>query len=661
MKKPAASRIDALPQRSLWRLLGVMLLVIAPHLLRLPPWESAAVLALGVWRVVATRRQWPAPHAAIKAGLTILAFVGVYASFGRVWGQHPGVALLVIMLGLKLTELRARRDVVVTVFLLYFLLLTHFLFSQELWTLFYLLACTIAVTAVLADTHHAGGALPARLALRIGGRLIAQSLPLMLLMFLLCPRIPGPLWTLPDDAGAARSGLSETMSPGDVARLASSDEVAFRVRFEGAIPPAADRYWRGPVLWAFDGRSWSAPPQPFTANPPLQLEGPGYRYETTLEPSRTPWLFALDYADASALPERTRLSSDYELMSWKPVNERLRYVAQSQPRHRAQPDLSDRERRRLLTLPAGYNARARALAQSWQQAGGGDRAIVDRALAMFRDEAFFYTLEPPRLGRDSVDEFLFQTRRGFCEHYASSFVVLMRAAGLPARVVTGYLGAEKNPFGDHYVVRQSDAHAWAEVWIAGFGWTRIDPTATVSPARVEQSLGALGSGTRQAREGLFGALDWQTLRYQARSVYDWIDAQWNGLVLGYGTDLQRDLLDRIGLGNWRDMLLALTGTITATLLLIGGLMMRKRRPAAPTDAALRLWRQATRQLQAQGLPQNRGEGPRDFADRVARERPALAAPVRALARAYLQARYEAVEPTSEALRELRLAVDALKR
>jgi len=656
MKQPDGK--DPLPQRSLWRLLAVMLLVIAPHLLRLPPWETVAVLAIGVWRIATTLHQWRMPHGAIKGALAIGAFVGVYASYGRIWGQHAGVALLVIMLALKLTELRARRDVVVTVFLSYFLLLTHFLFSQEIWTLLYLLVCVVAVTAVLVDTHHAEGALPARLVLATGGKLIAQSLPLMLLMFVLFPRIPGPLWTMPDDSGGARSGLSETMSPGDIARLAASDELAFRVSFEGAAPPPDQRYWRGPVLWAFDGRTWSAPSRSFNA-PAAEAGTTEYRYEITLEAHHMPWLLALDRPDARDLPERSRISGFYELLYFEPLRDRLRYRLRSEPDAKLQvASLSARERALQLALPSGFNPRALALAQQWRQGAGNDQAVVDAALRLFREQAFYYTLEPPRLGRDSIDEFLFTTRRGFCEHYASSFTFLMRAAGIPARVVTGYLGAQKNLFGDYYSVRQSETHAWAEVWIAGQGWIRVDPTAAVSPNRIEQTLSRSGARNDGPREGLLGSLDWRSAYARAQNAWDWVDAQWNGLVLGYGTEQQQLLLDRIGLGDFGRMLLALTAAITIGLAILGGVLLWKARPAAMNDPTLKQWKLAEARLARRGLHRAPSEGPRDFAMRVAREQPELAQRIQQVVKLYLRLRYER-DPDAALLGELRAAVKAL--
>ncbi len=653
----SARRAELLPTVSLQRLLAVMLLVIAPHLLRLPHWEGLLVLALPLWRGVAARRNWPMPPLWLKLVITVAVFAGVFASYGRIWGLHAGVALLAAMLALKLTELRARRDVMVTVVLLYFVLLTHFLYSQEIWTIAYLLASTLAITAVLIDVQHAG-ARPPGLLLRKSGILLAQSLPLMLLMFVLFPRLPGPLWSLPDDAPTARSGLSDSMTPGDIARLALSDAIAFRVRFEGAAPDAAERYWRGPLLGDFDGRSWhAAPATRRDERPQVALQGARYVYEVTLEPSPSPWLLALDLPSPFLLPPRSALNGDYQLVASEPVRERLRYTLVSHPRYRLQEDLPPALRERSLALPAQGNPRARALAAQWRaDAGSDDAAIIAAALRSFRREPYVYTLEPPALGADSIDQFLFETRRGFCEHYAGSFTFLMRAAGIPARVVTGYLGGEDNPFGDWMVVRQSDAHAWSEVWLAGRGWVRVDPTAAVSPERIEHRLGS--GGGRVGADTSDPLLAWSVFSAELSAASDWIDARWNGLVLGYGDEQQRDFLSLFGIGDWQSMLLALTGAITVALGILALVLMRRTR-AAPPDTAQRQWLCVLRYLQDLGFKPQPGEGPHDFAQRVAQNRPDLASAMRDVSQAYLQLRYaedQSARPAlSAAVRKLRAA------
>lgn len=663
-----------LTQGALMRLLAVLALVVAPHLVRMPPWIGAAVVAIGVWRALAALRQWSLPPQWLKIGLAILAFLTVYIGYGRVNGQHAGSALLVIMLALKLTEMRSRRDVLVVVALCYFTMLTHFLFSQEMWTVLYLAACSVTVTAALIEANHAGRGLPPRVTLRLGAGMVGLSVPLMLALFVLFPRVPGPLWGLPADAGAARSGISDTLSPGDISSLIQSDEVAFRVVFRSPPPPMKERYWRGPVLAYFDGRSWRAPFKgddyfraydPATrlnafADAEAALSGEPVRYEITMEPHRQNWLFALDLPEPRALPPNTQLSGYYQLLSRELVKERLRYDLISYTRYQLDPDMTEQWQRSAQRLPDDFNPRTRALALQWREEGLEGRQLVDRALRLFRTEEFFYTLEPPTLGKNSVDEFLFDSRRGFCEHYSSAFTVLMRAAGVPARVVVGYQGGELNEVGGYYVVRQSDAHAWSEVWLPGEGWVRIDPTGAVAPSRIETGLSAALAASELPdflRRGQ-GLTTFEFLRLQADTAWDYANVAWDRWVLGFNPEQQLELLSLVGLGDWQRMVVALTVALTAFMGLIGLLALRQARAAMPKDEALRLWRQATRLLARQGLPQLAHEGPRDYAARVVAARPDLAPTMQRLARAYVDARYLEQRP-QEARQDLAAALKAL--
>ncbi len=629
---------EYLPLASLWRLLAVMLLAIAPHFVRLPLWESALIAGVLAWRALAVYKQWRLPPNWLKLSITLLAFAGVLLSYnGRLSGQNAGTALLCVMATLKLLEFKDRRDVMVVVFLMYFMLMTHFLFSQELWTVAYLFICVLATTAVLIECQHRGALAP-RHTLRKGAAMLLQALPLMILLFILFPRIPGPLWGLPSDAGAARSGLSDRMAPGDISSLIESDAIAFRVTFRDAVPPPAARYWRGPVFDSFDGRGWE---EGFVTlapgyGPEIEPLAQPVRYEITLEPHRTRWLMALDMPVPATIPEDTFFGREGTLLARRNVIERQRYELTSYTDYRLVPQLAAPAR--YLRLPDTYNPRTLALARELRARHDDDSALIQQVLRMFREQAYYYTLQPPRLGRNSVDEFLFETRRGFCEHYASAFAVLMRAAGIPSRVVTGYQGGQRNDIGGYYVVRQSDAHAWTEVWLAGRGWVRVDPTAAVAPQRIEQSLEAALSALG---EGLPGHLSARTrLRYMVEARWDWANAQWNALVLAYGPELQQEFLSRFGLDDLRRMILALTIALTSVLAVIGLMLLRRAAPARIEDAALREWHRLTRRLGRAGFPQGPSEGPRDYADRVSRERPQWQAQLDAIARLYLGTRYQ---------------------
>ena len=649
---------EYLQQASLLRLLAVMALVVAPHLARLPLWESALLVVLMVWRSYAALRQWRMPPRWFKVGLTLLAFAGVQMSFGRTHGQIAGVALFVAMLVLKLMEMRERRDVMIVVFLMYFILLTHFLYSQELWTILYLLLSAVAITAILAEASHPRTALSPRVSWRLGSRMVLMALPLMVVMFILFPRIPGPLWGLPSDSGAsARSGLSDSMSPGDIANLIQSDELAFRARFFGATPRRDQMYWRGPVFWDYDGRRWDSSFRGSTWTPPaVRFSGEPLRYEIIMEPLGNHWLMALEAPAPGDLPQGSALNVDYSLISRRKIQDRRLYTLESYTDYQLQPELPRFQRNLALAVPEGYDPRTRALVSQWKSEADSDEALVNRALRHFREQPFVYTLQPPPLGRDAVDDFLFETRRGFCEHYASSFTVMMRLAGIPARVVTGYQGGELNELGDYFQIRQSDAHAWSEVWLPERGWVRVDPTAAVAPNRIESGLGdAIG-----LEEGLPGYLAARTrlkLWFEAR--WDLANALWNRWVLGYGPEFQAQFLSRFGIDDWGQMILILTALLTVGMSLMGLLMLRQALPVRHEDPIQRLWLKALKQLKRAGESPRSGEGPSDFIHRISAANPSWSSALRTVLHHYLKTRYLSADQADP--KPLARAVAALPR
>jgi len=651
---------EFLPRAVLLRLLGVLGIVLLPHLGRFPLWESLFLAAVVVYRLLATLRQWRPLNRWGRVALTLGSFGAVYASFGNVAGQTAGTALLAAMACLKLTELNSRRDMLVMVLLLYFLLITHFLFSQEIWTIAYLLFCAVLITGLLVEANHPDGALPLRVPLRTGGRMVAQALPLMLLLFVLFPRVPGPLWGLPSDAGAAQSGLPDNMQPGDIQNLIESEAVAVRVHFNGPVPPPEQLYWRGPVLSHFDGKKWDVGYLSEGQAAPWEASGESYRYEITLEPQRRRWLLALDLPDSTTLPPDAYITASYQLVAHNEVRERRIYRLVSHTHYRIeQAGLSRRERMAYLQLPQGYNPRTLELARRWRAEGKDDAAVIRAVLDMFSGKDFYYTLSPPKLGRDSVDEFLFDTHRGFCEHYAGSFATLMRAAGIPTRVVTGYQGATRNEVGDYYVVQQSDAHAWTEVWLEGRGWTRIDPTAAVAPSRVNKGIGAALEGSGSLPAYLDPSRRGFRMVAMIKARLDWVDDQWNHWVLGYGPEMQQQVLGHLGLDDWSNMILALTIGITVVLGVLSAVLARQFLPRREADPVQAQWLKLRGRLRRAGLEQAPGEGPRDFSGRVAQARPELAAAMSRACGLYLRLRYlETPEPAL--LRELNLAVAALR-
>jgi transglutaminase-like putative cysteine protease len=626
-----------------------------PHLWRAPLWLATVALALLVVRGVISRRGWHLPPKLLTLAGAGLSAVAVTAKFGTIFGRDAGVALLVLMSCLKLLETRSRRDTMIAVFLAYFLMLTHFLFDQSLLTAGYMLATGWATTTVLIAISHRRHARLGLVEGRLAAVLLVQGLPIMALLFVLFPRLPGPLWGLPDDAHAGVTGLSDTMSPGSLSQLSQSDAVAFRVRFDGDPPPPQQRYWRGLVLADYNGEDWtradvSAPPRRVTdqASP--------IDYTVTVEPHNERWLFALDLPANN--PASGSLTFFHERRNSEPVRETMRYQGRSYTEYRLQPDLGKRSAAIYTELPAGRHERARALARSWAAEAGTDRAVVDRALAYIRNQPFEYTLTPEPLPDDHVDGFLFETRSGFCEHYAGAFAVLMRAAGIPARVVTGYQGASRSATGDYWTVRQSDAHAWTEVWLPEAGWQRIDPTGAVSPERVEYGLGAAVSANEPVPTmARGGETSW--LRTLGRS-WDVIDATWTDWVISYGPDRQQSFLSSIGLDDTLRLVGALAGGVVGFMAILGVGLLRQQMAARDPDQASRLWRRAQRQLRRRGIHPRAGEGPRDYADRAKAAAPELAATLREIERTYLRLRYYP-QPSHQDLARLRAAVRRLAR
>lgn len=621
----------------LW-LLAALAAVLLPQLLRLPFWLIPGCIALLGWRAAIDLRGWALPGRWLRLLLTFLGIGAVLLAYRTLFGPDAGLALLSVMLCLKLLELRTLRDATLVIFMGWFLVAGGFLVDQSIFVGAYLLLTVLLLTAALIALNHPAG--PAhRYYLRRAAMLLMQALPIMVLLFVLFPRLPGPLWGVPKDSLVARTGISDHMTLGTISELADSEAVAFRVQFDGPIPPADQLYWRGPVLWTTDGRRWD--PIPRTAAPRWFIEAPSYqaltdpiRYALTLEPHDKHWLFALELP--AAVPSGINVTADFQLLLPRKAATRQRYELAAHTRYRTAA-LAEEPRRLGLQLPVDRNPRSRALARQWSVLEPAE--IVRTALAHFRDQPFWYTRKPPLLGDNAIDEFLFDTRRGFCEHYAAAFVTLMRGAGIPARVVTGYQGGESNPLADYLIVRQSRAHAWAEVWLEGQGWVRVDPTAVIPPQRVETESDLQRFRSTSAPM-LDVNLDWVT-RNLARLRYGWdaLNNAWNQWVLGYNHERQRELLQRLGLlyFGWQGALAFLFGTIGMVLAAVALYLLHQGRQRP--DAVVRLYTRYCRLLARCGLRRAPHEGPSTFARRVAAARPDLAAASNEICGLYTALRY----------------------
>jgi len=619
----------ALPPLPLATLVAGAAISVASHTQWLPVWVSVALAALLSWRVAIAIRGASLPPRWVLILLTLGTAVGVFLSFRTIMGRDPGVTLLVMLLFLKLLETRAARDVFVVAFLVYFVALANFFYSQSIP-----IAGLMLFTVIVATTALVGFSAPQRPMaehLKTAGRMLAQAGPVMLLLFFLFPRVQGPLWGLPQDAYSGVTGLSDTMSPGAISALSLSDAIAFRVRFETATPQRNQLYWRGPVMTDFDGSTWRVGLPQLRREMRVDAYGAPIDYEVTLEPHNRNWMFALEMP--TRIPESARLTSDYLPISLTPIRSRIRYEMRSSPQFQARSGANPGDLAAALRLPGGVNPRARALSREWRESLADDSAVVRRAIEFYRGSRFEYTLQPPLLGRNSVDEFLFDAKQGFCEHFASSFVFLMRAAGVPARVVTGYQGGDTNPVDGYMVVRQADAHAWAEVWLESSGWTRVDPTAAAIPVRVE--LGITAAAPAGVPLLMRSGFNWVK---GLRNNWDALTNQWNQWVLGYNPDRQLELLSRLGMKqpSWETMTLALFWSVGGVLLLVALWLLRGIRRE---DAVQRAWLRFCGKLARAGIARAGTEGPLDYAGRVSQRFPGKEPAVRAITALYVEQRY----------------------
>ena len=655
--------------------LGILLICAQlPQAAYLPLWVGVLGVALVVLRFALLRRDRTRKIALPPWALAIVALaiaLLIRKQFGYFVGRDPCVAFLFVLIGIKFLEVRTLRDGTLLVCLAIFLLITPFFYNQSP------LAAVAALPAVLA-TGAALEALGSKQPMPISARsvraawlrtatMIAQGLPIAAALFLLFPRLASPLWGLPADRAAA-TGLSDRMSPGSISELSLSDAVAFRVDFDGAAPPSRLRYWRGPVLSLFNGREWRAL-SPRAGGRLLEGNAPSVRYTVTLEPDDHPWLFALDFP--STLPEidadGTRASAgglagysrEQQFLTRAPVTQPLRYTLTSLLVD-SYPVASAFEMQQNARMPPG-NPRTIDFARSLRERFPDNRRYISAVLQWFRDEPFFYTLAPPLLEESQpVDEFLFDTRRGFCEHFASAFVVLLRAAGIPARVVTGYQGGEINPRGGYLIVRQSDAHAWAEAVIDG-RWQRFDPTAAVAPSRIERGL--FGSVPAGDPVPLFAREDGGWLK-SLQLTLDAINHQWQRNVVQFNRDRQRALWREWKVDEfapWQIVAAVAAGVTAWGIAVLAWFAVRRKRK----ERALTLWESACRRLARGGLPRMEHEGPLAFAERASRRWPQFEIAFRAIGESFAMLRYgDMAKRESERaalLATLERAIEALPR
>lgn len=646
-----------------WVLLAFAAVVLL-HIEHLPLWVVALAALCVLWRLLEYRGVVPFPPWPLKAVLVAGCVAGLASVYPSLLGLEPMLAMLLAGFGLKLLEMHHKRDAVVLVYLAYFAAAVACVFSTEIANFgLVVLTFLIATTALISINQSKSQGFSLRPTLLAISMLVA-ALPLMLALFMVVPRL-GSFWSIPVSKSQARTGIGDTLTPGGISQLVGSDELAFRVRFDGELPARSLLYWRGLVFSEFDGRSWKQADAVADGRilmdrdgaDGIQRLGAPVDYTVTMEPTNRKWLFALSTPYTAEAD--IRLLRDSRLVSTREIRQRQSIDVHSWLNHRLEPDqLHPAGAQQERSLPPGSNPETVRVAREWAQQTPDVNELIMRVLRLF-NQSFVYTLEPPLLGTHAVDEFLWDTRRGFCEHFAGSFAFFMRAAGHPARVVSGYLGGEVHPAENFVTVRQYDAHAWAEVWIEGRGWQRVDPTAAVAPERVEMSLADLFGND----DGFLADSPFSLIRFREIGLVNWIvlrrdylDYMWGKWVLGYERQ-QAGLLKRLlGQVNAFSLGLLFLAAAGISLLPYGIILLlnRRRQKPDPRDALIRTF---CLKMARAGLPRRTGEGIVDFAHRVAAERPRIAREVLDIAGVYVALRYEARSPRG--IEELRRMVRRL--
>ena len=618
-----------------WVILSLAL-VLSPHLPRLPIWIIILIPLLFIWRLAAIDRPRLFPAKWPLLLLIILVSIATAIHYGTLIGKTAGTAILAFLLAVKLLESRTDRDYMFLIALSFFIIVTNFLFSQSIPTVIFMLSTVVVLIMSLIIINQQQAPLGIRARFKMAAIMVLQGLPLMLVMFVLFPRIPGSIWHIPDDAISARTGLSDTMSPGNISSLIQSNEVAFRVNFEQTPPARQYLYWRAMVLWYFDGTTWEQGNPNLNPRPSLENFSPAINYTITLEPHDKKWLFALDMPVSA--PADSEYTNNFVLRAKKDISSLHQYPLQSYIEYRIEKDLSIWEKNAGLKLPFDRNPRALELGRRWRQQLVEPEAIIQHALREFNQQNYRYTLTPPLTrSRNPVDQFLFDTRQGFCEHYASSFTTLMRAAGIPARVVIGYQGGTKNPFNDYFTVRQSDAHAWSEVWLKDRGWIRVDPTAAIAPNRIERNLAA--ALPRNESMPLHIRMDTGMIR-QLRFYWDAIDNGWKQWVIGYDNKRQAELINKLfnqQLSMTNIVLMMLS--IFFALSLVIALYIIKPFRKTECDPVQRLYYRFCDKLARHGMIRNSYEGPMDYSQRAEQQFPDQSPIIRRIVRLYINQRY----------------------
>ncbi len=639
-------------------LLAGLLLVCVPHFSHLPIWLSLVMLSLLVWRSCYELQLCPIPGKAILFILTVMLITGIVFSYHTIIGRNAGSAMLLGLLCLKLFEIKSYRDVFVIINLALFSIVINFLFNQSIIVAVTMIFAVLFLFTALISYQHNYKKLseiqPVPIPViksneknhfSLAFKMLVQAIPFAIILFILFPRVDGPLWGLPEDAFSAQTGLSDNMSPGRISKLSNNTSVAFRVKFDSVTPPPPDKlYWRGPVMWNFDGYNWTAPSNERLAMHNFQFTALGdkTRYTITLQPHNKYWLFALDIP--ATLPPNSIFSADMQVLSRSRVQKLKQYTLDSYTKYQL-PAINRLPMDQYLKLPANKPSnqqlsKSRDLISQLKD-HSNPQNTVNNVLNYFATQNFYYSRQPPLLYDNPVDEFLFETKRGYCEHYASSFTVLMRLAEIPARVVTGYQGGEINPIDQFMTLRQSDAHAWSEVFIKDKGWIRIDPTAAIPPGNIENTEDALRINSTQKKPDKLFKKSWLTEQIkQVRFAWDAVNNRWNQWVLGYNNKQQKALFTALGIKeiSWQglsQLLFSFLAVLTAILAYI--VFSNKTKESTDTQ---RYYAKFLRKMAKHGLDKEATEGAINFAERAAIRFPQYKSSIDKITTLYQQLRYD---------------------
>jgi transglutaminase-like putative cysteine protease len=604
--------------------------------------------------------------AIFKLMLAAVALLIIFVSYNSLKGIEPAVSLLVVLISLKVLEAHTAREFQVMVLMGWVLCLCGFFLSQDFAAALCLLTAFALLLVALIQFHRAASPGAFWPPLRTTCKLLAQAAPLIVLLFVLFPRIGTGFRFEFRDLRAAGTGFSDRLSPGSIASLANSSDIAFRAEFPGSnTRPTGPMYWRGAVMWHCDGMEWRAPyaPASISRAPNQSPSGSTIRQRITLAPRGARWMFALDRP--FEIPRGAVLVRGDYIWSVQPIRKTRRYEIVSSPEV-TRNDLTPYERKEALELPASISPAVRELAQSWVAQNSNSRAIINSAFQFFRTQGFRYSLSPGEYKKDDLEQFLFHRRVGFCEHYAASFATLMRLAGIPARVVVGYLGGEYNDLGDFFLVRQADTHAWCEVWLPESGWTRVDPTNVVAPGRAGLDLNSfleerIASGQMEPRRSaLFARLARSAIFTNIRLAWETLNYQWDTRLLGFDADVQDVFLSSIGIANHGPYFLIVEVLAIAVALLViyfGWMRLRTRSRVNPVKV---LYERFCRKIARLGTQRHPWEGPSDFSMRAAQLLPHESERIRQISNTYISLRY-APEPDAIMLDRFAKEVSAFGR